>query len=55
LHFAVMNGSEQVVRALLDSGADVTVQNRNECTPLHFAAGNNKETIVMMLLDAGAD
>ena len=45
----------ELVRALLEAGADPNARDRSASTPLHFAArkGPTSETIVA-LLDAGA-
>ncbi|PGH07901.1 hypothetical protein AJ80_07941 [Polytolypa hystricis UAMH7299] len=55
LHCAVDSSKEEIVKLLLDAGADVNVKNANGDTPLHSAAGSSKEEIVRLLLDAGAD
>lgn len=43
----------QVVRALLDAGADPTFTDRWGQTPLHRGAENPRAEVVAMLLDAG--
>ena len=56
LHFASRNGHEQVVRVLLDKGADANAMFKDDgWTPLHFASQNGYEQVVRMLLDKGAD
>ena len=56
LHTAADRGQDEIVKALLDAGADPNFQNRRGNTALHEASkhhGNNK--IVRALLDAGAN
>ncbi len=58
LHMAAWNGKVEIVRMLIDAGADVNAQDDEEdtkCTPLHYAAFNGHEEIVRMLIDAGAN
>jgi ankyrin repeat protein len=50
LHFASMYGNEEVVRDLLESGADPAAQNDIERTALHNVA-RGKTSIVRMLLE----
>jgi ankyrin repeat protein len=52
---AVINGDAELVRVLLNSGANVTAKNNYNWTPLHFAAKNGYTEIVIDLLDKGAD
>lgn len=63
LHFAASKGSAEVVKMLLEAGADVNAKEReyrcndDNCgrTPLHVAASKGNAEIVKMLLEAGAD
>ena len=48
-------GQDQIVRALIQAGADLTVQNNDGSTALHAAAFFGRVEIVQMLLDAHAD
>lgn len=45
----------EVVKLLLDSGADITTTNNDGCTPINAASGNGFLEIVKLLLDKGAD
>ena len=58
LHCAVWKGHQEMVRLLLESGADVNAYNENDhwgTTPLHAAAHANQAAIAQMLIDHGAD
>ena len=57
LHLAAFLGGPDVVRALVDAGADVTAVARNgmRVQPLHSAAAAGDLESCRLLLDAGAD
>eukprot|EP01034_Spumella_vulgaris_P022012 gene22012-28105_t len=54
LHKACSNGNVEIVRLLLDAGANKNIQNKREETPLFFACRQSTATpIVDLLLKAG--
>ncbi len=55
LMFAAGNNSPEMVRALLNVGADANLKDKQGMTALMFAVGNNLPEAVQALLDAGAD
>ena len=56
LHLAAQAGELVALNALIDSGADVDVQDEYlERTPLHFATANSRLEAIAALLAAGAD
>lgn len=55
LHHAVCaNANIEIVKFLLDNGAEVNAQNKYKSTPLHWAASFSNKYIVKLLLDNGA-
>ena len=52
---AAFNGYTQVVRVLLEAGADKNVARQDGATALMAAAQNGHWEVVRVLLDAGAD
>lgn len=54
LHIASRFGTPEVVKLLLEKGADVNAH-RDGWTPLHEAASRGKSEIVLLLLQYGAD
>jgi hypothetical protein len=55
LHSAVMNGHIEIVRLLLQNGAEVNVRNIYGYTPLHWAAIFGHVDILHLLVENGAD
>ena len=55
LLFATSSGRVEIVKALIDAGADVDVRERDNATALHVAERNKNEEIVEILLKAHAD
>jgi ankyrin repeat protein len=54
LKIAVVRQNEQIVRDLLDAGADPNAKGEDDYTPLHHAAGRESVAIVRLLLEHGA-
>ena len=55
LHWACGDGDVELVKMLVDAGADVHEVNAFGNTPLHLAAAQGAETAVEAMLAAGAD
>eukprot|EP01087_Luapelamoeba_hula_P019113 TRINITY_DN6286_c0_g1_i1.p1 TRINITY_DN6286_c0_g1~~TRINITY_DN6286_c0_g1_i1.p1 ORF type:complete len:2354 (+),score=344.36 TRINITY_DN6286_c0_g1_i1:69-7130(+) len=55
LHIAAWRGDTDIVRILLDHGADVTKYNGHQQQPLHIAALRGQIAVVRQFLAAGAD
>ncbi len=55
LVYASCFGHQEVVSALLDAGASVDKQDRNQWSPLMWATTNRHKAIAKILLDHGAD
>ena len=55
LHDAARAGSAEVVQLLLQAGARVDANGRDQLTPLHEAAMQGKAVVAKLLLAAGAD
>jgi ankyrin repeat protein len=53
--YAAFQGHLEVVRFLLDSGADVDARAPNQATPLMFAARNGHIEVARLLIERGAD
>jgi hypothetical protein len=55
LHLATRYNNEEIVRLLIDAGADVNVQHSSAGGALHIAARENNVNLIRMLLAHGAD
>lgn len=55
LHYAAIRNKPQLVRILIDKGADINVQSKYKRTALHYAAMFEHSDIVRILVEAGAD
>ncbi len=55
LHWAAAQGYNDIIKLLLDLGANVNLQNAEGNTPLHLAARNGNLSTVRLLLARGAN
>lgn len=55
LIYVCMKNARDLVKLLLDSGADAGLGNNQDRMPLHFAAETGNSEIIALLTDAGAD
>ncbi|MDA8576048.1 ankyrin repeat domain-containing protein, partial [Candidatus Marinamargulisbacteria bacterium] len=55
LMIAAQKGHEEIVKLLLEKGADANLAQNNGCTALMLAAGVGNNNIVELLLEKGAD
>jgi len=54
LHLASSKGKTEIVRLLLDCGANANAEDKNGSTPLHLASSEGETETVRLLLDRGA-
>jgi len=52
---AIKSGNRAAVQEMIDSGADLSQQDKRGWTPLNWAAGSGQLEIVELLLERGAD
>ena len=55
LHWAAIEGQEEIVELLIAKGANVNAKADEGNTPLHTAALNNREEVAELLIAKGAD
>ena len=55
LHFSALKGHYDIVRYLVDNGADIHLKDKNKSTALYSAETNGHFDIVEYLKDKGAD
>ena len=55
LHHAAREGYKEVVRLLIDNGADVSSIDKNGWSALHHAVYTGHLEVVRLLIDGGAD
>jgi ankyrin repeat protein len=56
LSSAVLKGcSTEIIKTLVDAGAEINSTDIYECTPLHYAAMKQNEPLVQELINAGAN
>ena len=53
LHAAMMGGKEEVVKALLDMGAQIDAADKEGEQPVHYAAADNNEALIALLAKEG--
>ena len=51
LHYAAMCQDANIIKMMIDAGADVDVLDENNCTPLHYASQrhDNAEAIILLM------
>lgn len=54
-YFSFTAGQEEIVKILVERGAQVNVQSQNGFTPLYMAAQENHDEVVKYLLSKGAN
>jgi ankyrin repeat protein len=55
LHWAAHKGHVDVIRLLLEKGANVNAQDKDRWTPLHWPAVRRDVDVVRLLLEKGAN
>lgn len=55
LHIAVLHSQYQLIKLLLENGADVDIRDNQERTPLHFAVVANRISVIQLLIKTGAN
>ena len=55
LHIAAQSNQEEIVKFLLENGADLNIRNADSNTPLHLAVARDHFEITFILVAAGAE
>lgn len=55
IHFAAWDGQNEVLKALIDAGANPDILGTDSRTPIHLAAANGRTEAVKLLIEAGVD
>lgn len=55
MHLAAKSNSPQIIRLLMDKGADINAQDENGFTPLMYAIMQHSNDAVKFLLENGAN
>ena len=54
LHWAALNGNVEIIKEMIDHGADIDAKDQGQMTPLHWAAWQGKLDAVKFLIEKGA-
>ena len=55
LHLAVIETDEDLIKCLLENGAEINAQNKLGNTPLHLAVRSGDSDLIQLLVSGGAD
>jgi ankyrin repeat protein len=55
LHSAILGGSSEICKAVVDGGANVNLYTKDEGSPLHMACRYADADVIKILIDAGSD
>ena len=55
IHFAAWDGQNEVLKVLIDAGANPDILGTDSRTPIHLAAANGRTEAVKLLIEAGVD
>lgn len=55
LHYAVLSGSMELVRVLINQGSPVDLYDEAGWTPLHYASSFAKQPLMQFLIESGAN
>lgn len=55
LHWAVGFKKPEIIRLLINAGADVNLRDNRSCAPLHYAANFGRIEIIKLFISHGAD
>jgi FOG: Ankyrin repeat len=55
LYYAAQKGARDIVKLLIENGADATIANNQSITPLHAVSKTGNKEIITILTENGAD